>query len=414
MEVKIKDLEKSQKQIDIEISKEELDAFIERAYAKLAANLEMKGFRKGKVPRDIIEKNIPKENVLIEAGDLAVQDTYKRAVLENNLEPISSPEVTIKKMAVGSPLSFEAKVSVMPQVNLSDYKKIAKSVKKQEIKIEEKEIEAALKWVQRSRAKFTVKNEPCQNGDFVEIEYSSKDIPEINPAKKDAFILGEGHFIPGFEGVLLGMKASEEKNNIEMEIPKEHSFKKIAGKKVSFDIKLNSVQKMEFPEITDEFAKTLGNFKNLEEFKNSVREGIKGEKEYQRQQKARNEILDRISDEMKIDIPDILIQKEQEHMFEHFKEDVSSKLGISYDDYLKKIGKEEKDIKEMLLSQAQKKVKNFLVLREIGKKENIEVSDQEAREEAIKMGLDPEKLKDYTKEVIRTEKIFQLLENLTK
>jgi len=416
MEVKITDLEKSQKQLDIELSKEEFDAFIEKAYKKVGANMELKGFRKGMVPRDIIEKTVGKDGILIEAGDLAVQESYKKAVLDNNLEPIDIPNVQIKKIAVGSPLAFEAKVFVMPKVILPDYKKIAKSVKKEEVKVEPKEIEGTLKWIQRSRAKFSAKQGPAQKGDFVEIEYSSEDLPEINKtnAKKDAFILGEGHFIPGFEDEITGMNALQEKINVKIDIPKDHSFKKIAGRNIGFNIKLNSVQKVEFPEINDEFAKNLGNFENLEHLKNSIKDGLFKEKESALQQKIRNEILDNIAKDSKIDIPDVLVQKEQEHLFEHLKERAS----------LEKTKVSDEELKKMILPQAEKKVKNFLVLREIGRIENIEVSEQEQKEEMNKIlsqykdpkkiELDPEQLKDYTKEVIRTEKIFQLLENLTK
>jgi trigger factor len=409
MEVKIKDLEKSQKQIEVEISKEEFDGFIEKAYKKAGANMEMKGFRKGNVPRDIIEKHIGKEGILVEAGDLAVQETYKRIVLENKLEPITPPEVKIKKIAVGSSMIFEAVFSVLPEVGLPDYRKIAKKLfanrkdKKEEVK--DAEVEGALKWIQRSRAKFSIKNDSAKKGDFVEIEYSSPDIPELgkDSVKKDAFILGEGHFIPGFEDIIEGMKSSEEKNNVKIKIPKEHSFKKIAGKEVSFNIKVNSVQNVEFPEISDEFAKTVGNFDGLDALKSSIIKGILQEKEMAGKQKSRNELLQEIADNSNLEIPDILIERESESMLKDF--------GKEADDNLKKMAR----------TQAEAKVKKFLVLREIGKKENIEVSEQEIKEENDKIlksysragqaDIDPIQLRDYTREVIRTEKIFNLLES---
>jgi len=413
MDIKIKDLEKSQKQIEVEIPKEEFDGFIEKAFKKAGANMQMKGFRKGNVPKNIIEEHIGKEGILVEAGDLAVQETYKKAILqlakEQGIEPISSPEVKIKKIAIGSSLIYEATFSVLPEVSLPDYKKMAKKVKIKEVEVKEQEVEATLKWIQRSRAKFSAKTEPAQKGDFVEIEYSSPDIAELSKEnlKKDAFILGEGHFIPGFENILIGMKSLEEKNNVKINIPKDHSFKKIAGKEISFDIKLNSVQKVEFPEITDEFAKSVGNFENLENLKNNIRQGILQEKELAEKQRTRNELLAEIANNSKLQIPDILVEREAEQMLDDFKKEFN----------LKKINKTEQDIKKMLLPQVEAKVKKFLVLREIGKKENVDVSEQEVREEMNKLGtvgVDPLQLKDYTREVIKTEKIFQLLESLTK
>jgi len=426
MEIKIKDLEKSQKEIEIELSKEEFEVFVEKAYEKVSANMEVKGFRKGKVPRNVIEQNVGKEGVIVEAGDLAVQDSYKKAVLENKLEPISQPEVQIKKIAIGSPLVFTAKFSILPEMNLPDYRKIAEGVKKQEVKVEEKELESTLKWVQRSRAKFTVKQEPAQKGDFVEIEYFSEDIPQISKEnkKKDSFILGEGHFIPGFEDLITGMKAGEEKKGVALDIPQDHSFQKIAGKKVTFDVKLNSVQNVEFPEINDEFAKSIGEFADLESLKNNIKQGIKQEKEQAEKQKVRNELVDRIAAETKVEIPDVLVKREQDQMIENFKKDVPQRLNVSYEEYLKKIKKTEEEMKGMLLIQAQKKVKSFLILREIGKREDIQITDEEVNEETNKIlkqypdpkkiGLELSQLKDYTREVLKTEKIFSLLESLIK
>lgn len=426
MKVEVKDLENSQKQIEVEIAKEEFDVFVDKAYKKAGANMEVKGFRKGNVPRNIIEENIGKEGILVEAGDLAVQETYKKAVLENKLEPITPPEVKIKKIAIGSSLIYEAVFSVLPKVELPDYRKIVKKIKKGKIEVKEQEVEGTLKWIQRSKAKLTAKTEPAEKGDFVEIEYSSPDIPEISKEnmKKDAFILGEGHFIPGFEDILVGMKAPEERKNVKINIPKDHSFKKIAGREVSFDIKLNSVQKVEFPEITDEFAKSVGKFENLEGLKKNIRDGIAQEKELAEKQKVRNEMLKEIADHCKLHVPDVLIQRESEQMIEKFKQDVKNRMNITFEEYLKKMNKTEEDVKKMFLPQTEDKVKRFLVLKEIGKEENISVSEQEVEQEMNnilkhysnekEVNVDPAQLKDYTREVLRTEKIFQLLESLIK
>lgn len=430
MNTKIEKLPKSQIKMEIELSKEEFNGFIDKAASKISEKMDVKGFRKGNVPRNIVEEKAGKENILMEAGDLAVQESYKKAVLkainQDNLSPISQPEIKIKKIAAGSPLIFEATAFVLPEVKLPDYKKIASKMKRKEIAIEEKEIQGALEWIRRKKAKFSAKLGAAEKGDFVQIEYWSPDIPEISDQnkKKDSFILGEGHFIPGFEDLLIGMQTGEEKNNVVLDIPQDHSFKKIAGKKTTFNIKVESVQKVELPELNEEFAKSAGNFENLESLKNSIREGIKREKETAENQRLRGEILTKIAEESQMEIPEILIKRENEQMLENFKKDVPSRLNISFEEYVKKVNKTEDQIKEMLLPQAKKKIKNFLILKEIGKKENIEVSEEEVKEETDKIlkqyadstqvKASPEQLKDYSREVIKTEKIFKLLENLTK
>ena len=198
---------------------------------------------------------------------------------------------------------------------------------------------------------------------------------------------------------------------------------------------MESVQNIEFPEINDQFASNFGKFKNLAELKKSIREGLTLKKEQAESQIVRSEILEKISQATECEIPDILIEQEQKQMLENLKKNVSENLKISFGEYLEKInpvrsykGKEklqseqtsngikktEKEILNSFLLEAQKKVRNYLVLREIGKREKIEVSKEEIKSEVDKRNLDLENLKEYTKEVIRNEKIFQLLEQLTR
>ncbi len=472
MEVKINRLPGSQIEFEIEVPVEEFNNFIERATLNLGENLEIKGFRKGNVPKDIVEKEIGPEKILVEAADLAIKENYKRAVLENKIEVISQPEIKIKKMARGNPLVFLAKTAILPEIKLGNYKKIAVKIKKKEIVVTEKEIDDALRWLQKSRAKFTLKNRAAEKGDFVEIEYW---LPQINAKKegfsqKDAFILGEGRFIPGFEEQLVGMKAGEEKKGVSITIPenqyrnlfsgkmqapleitkakKKHRENKSLtgqGKKVVFRVKMNLIQNIELPEINNQFAQSLGDFKDLIALKENIKKGLNLEKDRTESQRVRNEILDKINEATDCEIPEILIKREQNQMIENFKKNVSENLNpvrdsgdrektqrngisngvkISFEEYLKKLEKTEKEILDSFLPEAQKKIKNFFILREIGEREQIEVSETEIREEVNKIleqypsvkgaqkELDPERLKEYTKEVIKNEKIFQLLEDL--
>ncbi len=428
MKSTIKKLPKSQIELEIEASAEEFDDFIKKAVLELGKNLEIKGFRKGKAPKKVVEKEIGKEKILVEAGHLAIEENYKKAILENKLEAISQPEVKIKKLASGDSFVFLAKTVVLPEIKIADYKKIAAEIKRKEIEVEEKELDNALKWLQKSRAKFTLKNGVAEKGDFVEIEYW---LPQINAEKerahkKDAFILGEGQFIPGFEEQLIGMKAGEEKDGISLTIPKNHSLKSLAGKKIVFKARINSVQNVEFPELNDRFAQSLGNFGNLTALRENIKKGLNSEKERAESQRVRKEILEKLVQTTECELPEILVKQEKKRMLENFKREVSEKLKISFADYLTKIKKTEKEILNSFLPQAQKKVRNFLILREIGKREKVEISEAEIREEMNKLlkqypnikkaqeKLDPEKLKEYTKEGLRTERIFTMLESLSR
>lgn len=430
MKSTIKKIPKSQIEIEIEISPEEFDNYIEKATLDLGKNLEVKGFRKGNLPKEIIEEKLGKENILIEAADLAVKENYRKVVLENKIEAISEPQIDILKLALNNPFIFRAKISILPEVKLPDYKKIAFQVEKNKIFVEEKEVEDALGWLKKYKAKFTLKNGPAAIGDFVEIEYWSSQIAELNQGGaaglKDAFVLGEGHFISGFEDALVGMRAGEEKKEVLLTLPENYHFKNLAGKKIGFRIKMISVQKMEFPEVNDQFAKSLGKFEDLDALKKNIKEGLSFEKEKAESQRVRNAILEKISRQVQLELPEILVAQELKRILEEFRHNVSESLKISFKDYLDQIKKTEKEITDSFLPEAQKRVKNFLILKEIGGREKINVSEEEVIDEINKIlkthptvgngdkELDLEKLKLYTEGAIRNEKIFGLLESFVK
>ena len=420
-------LEKSRLKIAVILTKEEFAEFKEESFRKLSEELEIRGFRKGKAPKEIAEKTLGEEKILAEAADLAVQRSYLKAVKDNKLEPISRPEAKIIKLDPESGLAFEAEFYNMPEVTLGDYKKKVSEVTKKKVKVDQKEIDGTLNWIKRSRAKFSAKESPAQKGDFVEIEYWSPDLPEISEEnkKKDAFILGEGHFFPGFEEVITGLKSGDEKA-VKLAIPKDHSYKKAAGRDLQFKIRINSVQKVEFPELDDSFARSLGNFENLDSLKQSIAKGLESEKEASAKNQARNQAMEKIAETAKVEIPPILIQREQENLFEQYKNNVSVQLGEDFGNYLKKISKTEEEIRKMILPEAEKKVKNYLILRQIGRQEGVSVSESEIDEEVSKtvknyanpkeaeknLGIDLESFRDYTKEAIRTEKTYKILDKL--
>jgi len=306
---------------------------------------------------------------------------------------------------------------------LPDYKKIAAQSKRKEILVEEKEIEDALIYLQKSRAKFIFENRPAKKGDFVEIDFRSSQI-EAGLKKKDNFILGQGHFVPGFEENLEGMMPGQEKE-FSLRFPENYSQKDLAGNLVDFKVKMNSVQKMVPPEINDEFAKSLGKFENLTELKKNISEGIKIEKENHESQRIRGEILGKINKETRMEIPEVLVETEKKRMLEDLKRLVSEKLKISLEQYLSQIKKTEKELLESFRPEAEKKIKYALILREISKREKISASEEEIKmavneflknypdTEKVKKELDPGQLKSYYEEAIRNEKTLQFLEKLS-
>ena len=421
MKTEIKKLPKAEIEIEFELSADEFQHHIEHALEHLKQHVKVDGFRPGQAPAKMVEDRINTETLLLEAGDMAVKASYYKFIEENKLEPIGEPEVSIIKIAKGNPFLFKAKIVVLPEISLPDYKEIAKTIKGKEISVSESDIEDALAYLQKSRAKFSQQDKPAGDNDFVEIEYQSKDV-DGNKVVKDRFTLGQGGFLKDFENNVKGMKAGEEKE-FNVKFPDSAPRKDLAGKEISFKVKMVSVQKMELPEVNDEFAKQLGGFDTLVTLKSNIKEGITVEKTEEEKQRKRGEILEKIAEKCDFEIPEKLVAYEQERLFEDLKNNITNRFKLTFENYLASIKQTEEEIKKTFAKEAQKKLKTFLVLREIGKKENIEVTKEETEEEMNKAiasyskeqvdKIDIEQLKEYSKGVIFNEKIFQFLEKLS-
>lgn len=290
------------------------------------------------------------------------------------------------------------------KIDLPDYRKIGGQIKRNKIEVSDQEIEQAVVWLQKSRAKTTLKNGPAEKGDFVQIEFKENN----NETRKDGFILGQGYFLPGFEDALAGMKAGEEKKGINL---------KKEDKNFLVDVKIISVQKIEFSKINDDFARSLGEFKDLTALKESIKQNIIKEKEGAEFQRLSDEFLNNIEKKVDMKLPQYLIENEQKEILEDLKGLVAKNMKMNFEDYLVQSKKTEKELLEVFKPKAEEKIKRFLILREIGKKENIEVSEKEVEEEMSKLaeqfsGKDINGLKNYVREVIKNNKIFKLLNNL--
>jgi trigger factor len=360
--------------------------------------------------------------ILDQAAEEAIRENYLKVIFENKIEVLGRPKVEILKLIPGDSFEFKILVSVFPEIKLADYKKIASQKEKRKVSVSEKEVEETLSLIQRSRTKLFPKDEPSQKGDFIEIEYTS---PQIEGGRKikDGFFLGKGGFVAGFEEKLEGMKKGEERN-FSLKIPENYFQKSLAGKEISFKVKTISVQRAEIPELTDEFAKSLGKFENLSDLKKSIFEGIEMEKEKAESEKIREEILNEIIENSEFEIPEILVEEEKNRYLEELKIQIPQIFKISFNDYLTQIKKTEEELKNSYQKKAEKEIQKTLILREIKKREKIEVSDEEVLEKANEILLnftpdqikkiDPEVLKEYTRERIEQEKVLNFLESQAK
>lgn len=360
-----------------------------------------------------------------EVATLAVRKSLKEILEKEQIEAIGQPEVIIKKFAPRNEFIFQIKTAILPQFQLPDYKAIAHEVlkNKRSIKVEEREVERAFNWLVEARAQFESVERPAQIGDLVELEIGcfldNQKVADLSGEEK--FILGNDNFLPGFDSQIEGMKKSESKEFF-LVAPSDYWLENFQGKKLLFKVILKDIKEKKLPTINDEWAKSVGRFNSLADLKNSIREGLYQEKELKERDRLRILILEKLSEHTEIDLPEILIEAERNHLLNSLKE-INQERGVSFEDFLKRIQKKEEEINELLNKEAIKSLKSALILREIAKKEHCEPNLQEIEEEMVrflnyrqlegeKEPIDKEALFAYIKERLTNEKVFQFLENL--
>lgn len=426
MKKTIKKLPQSKIEIEVEIPAEEWEVFLNEAIKELARNLKIDGFRPGSAPRNIVEREVGLAKILERGSELAVRKTYVSIIIEDKIDAIGQPKITITKLAQGNPLVFKAEVVVLPEIKLADYKKIAGEKKpktRDEIKIEENDINKSLEWLQKSRAKFTTVLRPAKIGDRVEIDFSTSlnNKPIANgESKNHPLILGQSRFVKGFDDNLVGMKEGEEKI-FSLVFPDDYQQKDLASQLVDFKVKINLVQEQDLPELNDEFAKSLGGFEGLDKLKENIKQGLLLEKEDKEKQEWQELIINKIAEKSSMELPVLLVEQEIERMMAEMKSNASN-FGLVWEKYLESLKKTEEEVKKDITPQAEKRAKAMLILREIGKKEKIEISEEELEkemsvflrqfpdEQEAKKKIDIEQLKEYTYGIVRNRKVIEMLE----
>jgi len=407
--IEIKKQPKSRVEITVSVPAQDFDSCVEQAILDLGKDVELQGFRKGAAPRKLLEAALGERQILDRASTIAVNLSYFKALTENKINAIGNPEIKITKVARNNPLEFIAEVAVLPEIVLPDYKPIIAQVKKNPVFVEDKEMEESLKWLQSSLAKFSLKEGQAQNGDWVEIEMQINSEPEV----QDAFILGKGRLTEEIEKNIVGMPAGQDK---------EFDFAFPKGEKAKCRIKVKAIKKVELPEIDDAFAKMVGPFETLEMLKKRVKEDIENGKINQEKERVINEAVSKVAQQVDIDIPDVLIEREVEAALHDSAHRIQEELQMTFEEYLEKIGKTQEEIKKNMRPDAERKIKSYLVLKEMQKKEKIEATEEEIKKELEKMEqeypeikekkgeFDQGRLLEYTKERIENRRVFEKIE----
>jgi len=395
-----KKLEKSQVELDITVTPADYQLDLENAAVRLSERAAIKGFRPGKAPYDMVKQQLGEIKIIEEAMQEIVEKNFFKAVQEEKIDTIGMPKITIEKIAPGNDFVFKAIVALMPTVKVADLSTI--KVKKEGKEITDKDVEDVLNNLKKMQPKEIIKNGVATKEDkvVVDMEMFSEKVPlEGGQAKNHQVYLNEPHYIPGFAEQLIGVKKADLKE-FTLKFPKEHYQPHLAGKDVDFKITVHDVYELQYPELDEEFAKTLGQ-ESMDKLKELIKKNLTEEAKHKDDQKAEVEIFEKIVEASQFDeIPEVLIDSEKHKMFHELKHNLEHQ-GIEMEQYLKDLKKTEEEIYKDFADNADKRVKAALISRQVALENKIKVeqADIDKEVELIKQTYkdDPATLENLNK-----------------
>ena len=378
MNISVKEQSTSKRLLTITGDEQDLAKIKKHALELLQRDLEAPGFRKGKAPLNVVEKQAGANRVQAEVLEEAVNHLYSEGMMKEGLRPLGQPQIELKKFTPYTEIEFTAEVEVVPPVKLGDYKKI--SHERENPKVTDKEIEDVIENLRLRAATKTEVTRAAKEGDELIVDFDGKDKDDkavAGASGKDYPVrIGSKTFIPGFEENLQGLKAGEEKT-FEVTFPKDYAHKPLANQKVTFTVKVKKVQAVELPEVNDEFAKKLAPVDDVKALKNDIRSQLMTQKLQEADNKLKDAIVEELAEKSDVPVPEMLLNDQMEHMKQDFLQNLSYR-GITLQEYLEQQGMSEADWTEKELKpQAERRVKVGMVLSEVARAENLQVSDEE-------------------------------------
>jgi len=372
---------KSELKLTIEVEPGEYQKYLILAAKKITANSKIPGFRPGTASYDIVKQKFGEAEIMKEALNDIITNTFIASLKEKKLNTVGSPEINITKMAPGNPLIYTATVSLMPEVELATLDKI--TIRKEKVKVEDKEVDKVLADIANSRAKKIAINEPAQEKNLVKMDYNitiDNISQEDGQAKDFSVYLGEKHMVPGFEEKIIGLKTGNKKK-FDITFPKSYFQPNFAGKTCQFEVDIKGVFKLEVPEINDKFVSELGSFKNVEELKKQIKDNLIHEKSHKQERQLEGDMIDSIIKASKFtDIPAKMIDNEIESIIHELKHDLESK-GLTFDTWLQNMGKKEDEFKKELRPQAESRVKGAIIVKKVAEEQKLSATNEEVKKE---------------------------------
>jgi trigger factor len=366
---------KAEIKLTVELTELEMQDYYRKTLEKLGSQINVKGFRPGKIPPEVVEQQVEKPYIMAQAVEMAIAPTYMEAIKQEKIEPIAQPKV---KILADSPLKYEAIIPVYPEVKVKDLKKI--KLERKKIEVTEADIDAEVKHFQTYHATYADVDRAAASGDRVEIDFQGTDeggAPlEGTVSKNHPMILGEKTFVPGFEENLVGMNKGEEKE-FSVTFPTDYFHKPFQNKPVKFKVKLNRIEERHLPALDGEFIKKLtGKELSEAEFRAEIRVNLLKHREQEEGSRLETELLEKIRDNTEVDLAEGLVDEEIHYILDELKSNAASR-GIDWNDYLKATNKSEHDLHEAKKTEAEGRLRLRFGVQELFKQEKIEVTDQE-------------------------------------
>lgn len=399
MSVQVENLENSMVKLTIEVPADELEKAMQEAYNKQKKNISIPGFRKGKVPRIMVERMYGPEVFYDDAANSIMPQAYTDAAKESGEDIVSRPTVDIVQIEKGKPFIFTAEVAVRPDVDLADYKGV--EVTKADTSVSDEEVDKAVQDELEKQARtVNVEDRAIEKGDTAVIDFEGfidGEAFEGGKGENHSLEIGSGSFIPGFEDQLVGKKPGEDVE-VNVTFPEDYQAEDLKGKDATFKVKIHEVTTKELPTLDEEFVQDVSEFDTVDEYKNSIRERLQKNREDAVKRSQEDEGLAKVVEASKMDLPEAMILTRCDDIINQFANQLAQQ-GLSIDQYMQYAGSNIDQLRESVRPEAEERIRSELVLDKIAKQENIEISDEDVDAEIERMAkmynMEADKLKGY-------------------
>lgn len=412
MSVQVEKLEKNMAKLIIEVSAEKLEEALQNAFLKNKNKISIPGFRKGKVPRQMVEKMYGPEIFYEDAANELIPDAYEKAVEECGEDIVSSPSIEVTQIKKGEPFIFTAEVALKPEVKLGKYKGVA--VDKADLSVTDEEVDAEINRERENNARnIEVTDRPVKDGDMTVLDFEGfVDGVAFEGGKGENYPLtiGSGAFIPGFEEQLIGAEIDKEVE-VNVTFPENYQAEELRSKAAVFKCTVKEIKEKELPELDDEFAGEVSEFETLEEYKADVKAKLTEKKEKEAKEAREAAVIEAIVNDSDMEIPEAMLETQQKQMIDEFAQRIQMQ-GLTMEQYLKFTGASYERMLEQVKPQAEKRIKSRLVLEAVAKAENIEASEEEYEEELKAMAEVYQMEVDKVKEMLPEKSMAQMKEDI--